>query len=231
MSGSKKLAAVIASSGAIHSGCDTQSCAARDLGIQRASVNSLNCQRKRKEQHVFKPKPHIILGTKARTLRTIGLKRQTLIGLLVLVVLALPTQAAAGGQVPLQGSETGTFRLLGPCETSGIALDVMGTGHATFLGSYKSHYRECFDPATGAVTAGSFTLTAANGDTLFGTYAGQAAPAGDSNVHYEDPGLITGGTGRFAGVSGIANTSGVANLATGEYSGTISGTLSSPPSA
>ena len=159
---------------------------------------------------MFKAKAHTILGT-----------------FLVLVALALPMQAAAGDQVPLNGSETGTFRILGPCEASGIIVDVTGTGHSTQVGKYSVHYRECFVPATGAVTGGSFTLTAANGDMLFGTYGGQAVPTGDANVIvFDDPGVITGGTGRFAGASGIANTAGVANLATGEYTSTISGSLS-----
>ena len=44
---------------------------------------------------------------------------------------------------------------------------------------------------------------AANGDTVFGTFAGQASPTADpAVVHYDDPGVITGGTGRYAGVSG-----------------------------
>jgi hypothetical protein len=173
---------------------------------------------------VFKPNAHSILGTNG------DLRRRTLLGLLVLVALAWPMHAAADNNLPLKGSESGTFRLLGPCDTGGIALEVSGTGHATFLGSYSSHYRECFDPATGAVTSGSFTLTAANGDTLYGTYGGQALPTGDPTVvSYDDPGVVTGGTGRFAGATGIANTSGVANLATGEYRGTISG--SAPASA
>jgi hypothetical protein len=147
-----------------------------------------------------------------------------LIGLLVLMTLALPVHALAGDQISLKGSETGTFQVLGPCETGGLALEVTGTGHATFIGSYAGQYHECFDPATGAVTGGSFTLTAENGDTLYGTYAGQAVPSGAS-VSYDDPGVITGGTGRFAGATGIANTTGVANLATGEYQGAISGSV------
>jgi hypothetical protein len=155
--------------------------------------------------------------------------RGSLIGLLVLAALALPVYAAAGDQLPLNGSEAGTFQLLGPCNTGGIGLEVTGTGHARFIGSYTGRYRECFDPTTGAVTGGTFTLTAANGDTLYGTYAGQAVPAGAS-VLYNDPGVITGGTGRFAGAGGTANTSGVANMATGEYRGTLSGSVSSPAS-
>jgi hypothetical protein len=140
-------------------------------------------------------------------------------------------RAAASTQAPLKGSETGTFQLLGPCATGGIALDVTGTGHSTYLGRYDSHYRECFDPATGAVTNGSFTLTGAHGDTVFGSFGGQAVPNADSDVVYDDPGVITGGTGRFAGASGTLNTSGVANLATGEYVGNISGSMSRPASS
>jgi hypothetical protein len=150
-----------------------------------------------------------------------------LIGLLVLPALALPMQAAAKDRVPIKGAETGTFQLLGPCETGGMILEVTGTGHSTQLGSYSGRYRECLDPATGAVTDGTFTLTAANGDKVFGTYGGQALPTDDPTVvSYEDPGVITGGTGRFADAGGTMKTSGLANLATGEYSGTIAGGVS-----
>ena len=160
-----------------------------------------------------------------------SLRRQTLIALLVLPVLALPMQAAAKDRPPLKGSESGTFQLLGPCETGGMILEVTGSGHSTRLGNYSGRYRECLDPATGAVTNGTFTLTAANGDKVFGTYSGQAVPTDDPNVvTYDDPGVITGGTGRFAGASGSMNTSGRANLATGEYSGTIAGSVSRPRS-
>jgi hypothetical protein len=153
--------------------------------------------------------------------------RTILSGLLILPALALPMQAAAKDRLPLKGSESGTFQLLGPCETSGMILQVTGTGHSTQLGNYSGRYRECLDPATGAVTRGTFTLTAANGDKVFGTYGGQAVPTDDpSVVAYEDPGVIKGGTGRFAGAGGSMTTSGLANLATGEYSGTVTGSVS-----
>jgi hypothetical protein len=66
-----------------------------------------------------------------------GLRRRALIGLLVVPALALPMQAAADDQLPLKGAETGTFQLLGPCDTSGIIIDVTGTGHSTLLGDYS----------------------------------------------------------------------------------------------
>ena len=181
---------------------------------------------------MFKPKAQTILGIQGGRPMKIALRRQIPLALLVLVALAVPMQAAAADQLPFKASETGTSRPLGPCETGGVVLDVTGTGYATQLGTYSSHYRECFDPATGAVTDGSFTLTAANGDTVFGTHSGQVSPTADPNVIvYDDPGVITGGTGRFAGASGSVTQSGVANLATGEYSGTITGRVSSPASA
>ncbi|HET8949068.1 MAG TPA: hypothetical protein VFN44_01115 [Solirubrobacteraceae bacterium] len=155
------------------------------------------------------------------------LKLKALIALLVLPALALPMQAAAKDRLPLEGSESGTFQLLGPCEAGGMTLEVNGTGHASGIGDYSGHYRECFDPATGAVTAGTFTLTAANGDEIFGTFGGQARPTDDPTVvAYDDPGVITGGTGRFADAGGTVTTSGLANLATGEYTGTITGRVS-----
>jgi hypothetical protein len=174
---------------------------------------------KRKEHQMFDQKAHRIATAIRRGPRA-------LVGLLLLVALALPLQATAADQISLDGSEAGTFQLLGPCESGGILLEVTGTGHSTFLGTYQSRYRECFDPTTGAVTNGSFTLTVANGDTVFGVYGGQAVPDGATNVRYDDPGVITGGTGRFAGAGGTLDTSGVANLATGQYTGTLSGSVS-----
>jgi hypothetical protein len=176
---------------------------------------------------MFKPKANTIPGTARGRLMRNGLRRRALIGLLVLPALALPMQAAANDRLPLKGSEAGTFQLLGPCDTGGMVLEVTGTGHTTRLGSYSGNYRECLDPATGAVTAGTFMLTAAKGDKVFGTYSGQALPTDNPNVvAYQDPGVITGGTGRFAGARGSMTTSGLANLATGEYSGTITGSVS-----
>jgi hypothetical protein len=155
-------------------------------------------------------------------------KTRTLVGLLVLVALALPIYAAAAGQSPFKASEAGTFQVLGPCGAGGIVIDVTGSGNATELGKYTAHYRECLLPATGTVTAGSFTLTAANGDMVYGTYGGQAAPTGDPTViAFDDPGVITGGTGRFQGAGGTVTQSGHANMASGAYEGILTGNVSS----
>jgi hypothetical protein len=149
--------------------------------------------------------------------------------LVVLAALILPTQALAGAQVPYKGSDSGGFAVPGTC-AAGLQIVIAGSGNATLLGRYTYNSTECFNPATGGF-AGSPTLTAANGDTVVGAYSGQVFPTADPNViTYEEVLVVTGGTGRFAGASGEFEVSGVANLATGEYSQTMSGTLSTPGS-
>lgn len=164
-------------------------------------------------------------ATLTEPFKTLNRRGATLAAVLSLLALALPVGAMAGADVGINGVESGTFRVLGPC-SSGLLLEVTGTGRAAYVGEYSGRYRECFDPATGLVVDGSFTLTTANGDTVFGTFTGQAVPDGGAGVHYDDPGVITGGTGRFTDARGSINTRGIADLASGEYSGTIDGQLS-----
>ena len=165
----------------------------------------------------------------AAMLRSASLNRRAaaIAAMLVVIALALPIGAAAATALRVDGVESGTFQILGPC-TNGLLLEVTGVGHATYLGDYSGRYRECFDPSTGVVASGSFTLTTSNGDTVFGTFTGQAVPAGGSDVQYDDPGVITGGTGRFSDAGGSITTSGIADLASGDYNGTVSGSVSRP---
>jgi hypothetical protein len=153
--------------------------------------------------------------------------------LVVLAALTLPVQAFAGPQVPLKGSDVGGFTLTpgGVCASGWFQVDINGAGNATHLGRYTYGAIECFNPTTGAF-AGSFTLTAANGDKVDGTYAGQVSATLDPNVAaYSEQAIVTGGTGRFAGATGTLEINGLANLATGEYSQTLSGDLTSPGAA
>jgi hypothetical protein len=153
-----------------------------------------------------------------------------LAGLFAVAALVTPMPSLAGAQVPYSGSDSGGFTAPASCAT-GIQIVITGSGHATHLGSYAYTSTECFNPVTGTFS-GSPTLTAANGDTLAGTYSGHVFPTADPNViGYEEVLVVTGGTGRFAGASGEFQVSGVANLATGDYSQTMSGTVSSPGSA
>jgi hypothetical protein len=150
--------------------------------------------------------------------------------LVVLAALALPVQALAAKQVPLKGHDRGSFTLTPEgCGVGVFAVVVDDAGNATHLGAYAYHSNECFNGATGEFS-GTFTITAANGDTISGTYAGVVVAVVGDLAFYEQANVITGGTGRFAGASGAFHLSGIANLSTLASSQQIAGTVSSPGS-
>jgi hypothetical protein len=154
-------------------------------------------------------------------------------GLLLVVfsALALPIQALAGAQVPFRGSDSGGFTLTPDgCGAGVFAVVIDDAGQATHVGAYAYHSNECFNPTTSHFS-GTFTITAANGDTISGNYAGVVVSVVGSLGFYEQDNVITGGTGRFAGASGAFHLSGIANLVTLEASQQISGTVSSPGAA
>ena len=75
-------------------------------------------------------------------------------------------------------------------------------GRATHLGHFTALAEHCshIDWTVGDtnVRDGLMTLTAANGDELWGSYAGDPAPGGGT----AETMVLTGGTGRFAAASG-----------------------------
>jgi hypothetical protein len=101
--------------------------------------------------------------------------------------------------VPLQAVDTGTAVGV-PVGGSVIQTTDTGSGRATYLGRYTLAAGEHVDLASGAITGGFYTLTTANGDTITGTYSGEALPG---LTGYLVSGPITGGTGRFAGATGF----------------------------
>ena len=77
------------------------------------------------------------------------------------------------------------------------------------------------DPVEGS---GSFTLTAANGDTLFGTSTGLGTVV-DGIAYIHETHTVTGGTGRFAGATGTFAAGRVLDLATGIFASSFDGTI------
>jgi hypothetical protein len=138
---------------------------------------------------------------------------------------ALAPQALAGGQQTLKGSDTGAFHIPGSCTDGGLQVVIGGTGTATHIGRYTYTAVECFNASTG-LFEGEATFISPNGDTLFGTYRGRVSETDDPLVIiYEEELSITGGTGRFADVTGQLFVTGLANLGTGDYSQELSGTI------
>jgi hypothetical protein len=155
------------------------------------------------------------------------MKRGIMVAALAAIGLfAVPSApAVASVSVPFHGVDRGHFTIPGDCP-GGALVVIGGSGTASALGRYAFTSVECFDPGTGTF-AGTPTFIAANGDTLTGSYSGTVAGTDDPNViTYDEELTIASGTGRFASTTGAAHVHGVANLATGEYTQWLSGSLS-----
>jgi hypothetical protein len=152
--------------------------------------------------------------------------------LLAGVVTVLAVLLAAGGSQLAEAGQQVPYRASGPervvwegphddCGPGRLKVEVEGSGQATHLGRYSIVRHHCFNLATFNIEDGYFEQTAANGDTLWGTYTGFTAgvleTAADGSpvvIVISSPTAITGGTGRFASAEGAGTTQGVFNLAT-----------------
>ena len=141
-----------------------------------------------------------------------GIKCFVLVGFAA-AALVLPTAALASGTVPYKGIDVGSWAIgTEHCDgsfvinTSGVAI--INTGVATHVDRYKYSSHECADPG-GVTYAGVFTITAANGGTIVGSYAGTVRVDAAGHAFYEQTNTITGGSGRFAGASGWFHVSGI----------------------
>ena len=134
---------------------------------------------------------------------------------------AAVTDARGGSDLPFRGTLEAT-------ETANGALhNLVGTGHATHLGRFA--LTSAFTVTAGvpptATASGTATWTAANGDEISTNVTGLGIvtfPTVATTETHE----ITGGSGRFANVSGTIIVQRVINLQTLASSAEISGTIS-----
>jgi hypothetical protein len=117
-----------------------------------------------------------------------------------LAALALGGPARAGEQVPFKGRSSGVVTVVGFDPVAGIAsTHVEGEGVATHLGRFTlTADATVAVNLPGGPAAGSWTLTAANGDQLFVTFVA----SGIDPTHGIGDFTIEGGTGRFQGATG-----------------------------
>ena len=137
------------------------------------------------------------------------------------VSLASVAVSAAAAETPFKGTvnavETGTV-VFPPF------LDREGTGNATYLGRYREHVTMVINILTMSST-GAATFTAANGDVLLATVAGQATRTSPTTLSIVEVYTITGGTGRFADATGSFTLNSTVDQVTGVSSGTFSGAI------
>jgi hypothetical protein len=131
--------------------------------------------------------------------------------------------AKAHGQLPFHGSLEGTDT--DTVSFPFLSVHLTGTGNATHLGRYTATLDFRVDLRTPASPAvGSFTLTAANGDSISGDLVGRASIVSGVATVVETA-TITGGTGRFAEATGSFTIARTVVQATGVSSGSFDGTI------
>lgn len=145
------------------------------------------------------------------------------------LALTLAGPVAAGDQVPFRGSLAGTATIT-PLGGPMVAVEIDATGTATYLGKFTLEAPHTVNQAT-LTAVGTYTLTAANGDTLTADLAGTARMVEPPNViAITETATVTGGTGRFAGATGSIQVERVFNRATGVTTGSFDGWISTPGS-
>ena len=142
------------------------------------------------------------------------LLRNSVHGMLVLATMAVASSPKAAfadrdHAVPITGTFTEAAVLpsaLDYCNGGGTPIEFLGMGNISKLGPLFLTVRKCATAVGGVLTyAGTFTMTAGNGDTLGGTYAGARIVLPNENGYAQHQGAftVTGGTGRFRHASGI----------------------------
>jgi hypothetical protein len=146
----------------------------------------------------------------------------------VFTLLCLSGPVVATDQVPFKGTFAGPLVsvLTPPCT---LSATIGGGGQATHLGNYtwaSTHtVNLCTTPFT--VSGGSVTLTAANGDQLYGDYAGTSHFVDATILAFEITITITDGTGRFANASGSIEVTGLVDTVADVSTATMEGSISS----
>ena len=151
----------------------------------------------------------------------------------IFLTMALVSSAVEAGVIRINGTIVGTESGAPfPNPAEGIYVNGSVTSTDTALGPFTLFYSLPVDFAfanTPPGNAGASRLIvgdAANGDSILtcdlGNNPGSCA---NGDLHIVETNTIVGGTGRYAGARGSLTLDQCSNLATGETSGTISGTI------
>lgn len=128
--------------------------------------------------------------------------------------------------VLLRGTDVGHFTVAVTQNPQVVITSDHAVGEVTSIGSFTLSAQEHINLQTLQISQAHFTLTAANGDHLSGTYQGTAHMVGIPNViEYDVAGLISGGTGQFEGMSGAIVFHGSADLGQGTFKDEILGVV------
>ena len=142
------------------------------------------------------------------------------------LVLSLAGPVSAGDQVPFRGTMSGTATIT-PISPPIVSVLLQATGQASQLGRFTLEAPHTVNQATLTAT-GTYAFVAADGDILTASLSGSATLVAPGVLSIAETGVITGGTGRFAGATGTFSTARTFYPATGETHGTFEGWISTP---
>ncbi len=146
--------------------------------------------------------------------------------LAALTILGLAGLAAAG-EVPFRGSYEGSFTFTPIAGTPNQVVVAIGEGEATQLGHFSFDFPLTVNTVL-RTGSGTYTFTAANGDTVVAEVITKSSLLPNGLRHVEEIAIITGGTGRFADASGSFIGERLLDRASGDVIGSFDGTISSP---
>jgi hypothetical protein len=127
----------------------------------------------------------------------------------------------APASLPFRGTLEGT-QTVTPLAPPFIFVNGEASGTATHLGKFTVQFPHTVNFALAQGT-GTYTFTAANGDTLTADFTGTAQVGTVTSII--EQAVITGGTGRFAGAEGSFTARRIFNPATGVTTGSFEGTI------
>ena len=161
-----------------------------------------------------------------------NIKRISLMTAIFLTV-ALVSSAVEAGVIRINGTIAGSESDAPfPDPAEGFYANGSLTSTDTELGPFTLFYSAPLDFAFLGMPPGDIAGTrlivgdAANGDSILACFLGiNSGSCANGDLHLVSRDTIVGGTGRYAGARGSYTMDRCVNLATGEISGTISGTI------
>ena len=161
-----------------------------------------------------------------------NIKRISLMTAIFLTV-ALVSSTMEAGVIQINGTITGSESGAPfPDPAEGIYVNGSVTSTDTALGPFTLVYSIPVEFAFANTPPGNaggsrfIVGDAANGDSILACFLGiNSGLCANGDLRHVDPWTIIGGTGRYAGARGRFTMDRCVNLATGETSGTINGTI------
>ena len=151
----------------------------------------------------------------------------------IFLTVALVSSAVEAGVIRINGTIAGSESDVPfPDPAEGFYVNGSVTSTDTQLGPFTQFYSSPLVfafldmPPEGVGASRLIVGDAANGDSIVACSIGSnPGSCANGDLHLVETDTVIGGTGRYAGARGSLTLDGCSNLATGETSGTISGTI------